>query len=477
MKTTKLLALTGLFAFSAELHAASAWPPALLAPVPVAKPEGSSPPVVVVRFPMMVADADKEALTRDYSDKMYPAGNYGTYTQNEIVPNVAQTILTKSMYYGLQLGQCLAAKSEGAYHVILEPATLGRNDGAWQFTSVPRPTMATVMVDFMTWSSPYSSMINIGTFGKKFAPFVTVAAAPAALPQTQGLAYVNEAWFFIAKPGARGVTNHDDARAALRAAMPEFLNTRAQSAAFGFNSPWKKLPPQLPATLLAKQPGPYRSGMVTPIPDLYIEWARAKARADEPENEETCLGITHMVRNVLGDPAVRGSDARRLEHYAQEFSASSSGTITAESLQQHPEMLAKFAEAELKLLAAQDDKLRQLLLTADFQTAWAKLREDEISSSRKQNVKNWLAVGVMAAGTGAGMGGDLATMKANNMIAEKMMANTAQTAAAQVMAMSDVYTVLGDYSVNVVVDGEVVQASSLAGLRSSLATIYKRRFP
>jgi hypothetical protein len=474
MKSTKLLGIVSLISFIGELQAAGSWPAPLL--MPVTNPQAAPLPVVVVRFPMMVMDADKEAMSKDYSDKMFPGGNYGTYTQNEIVPNVAQTMLTKSMYYGLQLGQCLAAKSDGAYHVLLEPATIGRSGGAWQYTSVTRPASATLVVDLMTWSSPYSSMINIGTFGKKFAPFITVRASPAALPTTKGLAYVNENWYFIAQPGAAGGGNQHDARSGNGASLAEFLNTRAKSSALGFVSPWKKLTPQLPAALLNKQPGPYRPGTVTPLPDLFIELARAKAPVDEPENEETCLGTTHMVRSVLGDAAVRAADSQRETDYAQELSTFSSGAFTAENLRQHSDVVTKFLEAELKLLEVQDDKLRQLLLTQDFTAAWAKLREDEISSSRKQNVKNWLAVGVMAVGTGIGMGGDLATMQANTLIAEKMMANTAKTAAAQVSAFSDVYAVLGDYSVEVIVDGEHIQAKSLADLRSSLVGIFKRKY-
>ncbi len=456
-----------------QSQAANAWPPVLLNEVPVHA--GANPiPVVVVRFPMMVADADKEALSTDYSDKMYPGGNAGSHHKDEIVPAVVHTLLTKSLYYGMQLGECLAAKSESGYHVILEPSTIGRKDGRWQFTSDVRPAQATVLVDFMPWSSAYSSMINIGTFGQKIAPFVTVRASPAALVQTKGLAYVYENWFAISSSES---SSFNDARAAMGAALPEFLNTRAQKSGFGFVSPWKKLTPQLPSAVLAKVPGPYSSGMVTPVPELHLELKRDKAPADEPENEQTCVGVTHMVRSVLADSAVRAIDAQRPADYAQQLSAASGGTISAEKLLQQPEALAKFLEAEVQLLKAQDDKLRQLLLTPDFSTAWAQLREDETKASRKQNVKNWLAVGVMAAGTGAGLGGDVVTMNANTLIAEKMMANTAKTAGAQVMALSDVYTVLGDYSVEVVVDGEPVQAKSHADLRNTLVSIFQRRFP
>lgn len=473
MKILKTLGSVLLLVCTEQLQAASAWPPAVMQSVPVLQ-EKSSVPVVVLRFPMMVAEADKEALVNDYSDKMYPSGNSGADHKNEIVPSVAQTMLTKSMYYGLQLGQCLAAKSEGRYHILLEPSTIGRLEGVWQFTSQARPASATVLVDFMTWSSPYSSMINIGTFGEKYAPFVTIRASPAALAQTKGLAYVNENWFYISRSGP---STSNDARAALGAALPEFLNTRAQKSGFGFVSPWKKLTPQLPASLMLQKPGAYASGTVYPLPDLYLELNREKAPADEPENEETCAGVTHIVRSVLADPAVLSTDAQRLATYAQQFSAASGGAISVDHLQQQHETLAKFLEAELQLLKVQDDKLRQLLLTPEFTTAWAQLREDEKKTSRKQNVKNWLAVGVMALGTGAGMGGDVATMQANTLIAEKMMANTAKTAGAQVTAFSDVYTVLGDYSVDVVVDGEHIQAKSHADLRSTLVNIFKRRFP
>ena len=417
---------------------------------------------VVLRFPAFIRSGDEGAFFDAYTEKLFPNGNSGESFKKEVLPGTIPLLLNKTAFHAFELWACLRERGAEHYVIVLEPATVGNVNGEWRYVSEPRPVKAALVVDFFAYVASHSSLILSSTFGAKYYPVVSIRASSLASPETGGAVVVPGDWFGLISPAAP-VHSQGDARDGSGVSIVEYLNTRAGKSAFGFVSAWRKKKGAVPEQQINDSRS-FVAGKVIRLPDLFLslDLADDGAMRARGEIENTCIGIDNLTRaatSILDLDSVAHSYGTTLRHGAQLDEMAP----TSADLSRWRKMLA----AEIKFLAHQDERLASILLTDSYMQSFFALRKAEVSAASRGNIVQMLAASAMLAGTVSGAGNLFPT-------AVGLLDVAADEAERGSVRSAGLYSMLSEMTMEIVVEGESIQAESYMELRAKVQELERR---